>query len=147
MARMARIVDELRSLEPHGVGEKTIQKLIDSGVAGLSHLLEMTAADLTTLEGIGDKTADKILEAAAVAKVEWDRRDALAEAERAEAERVEEERLAAEQAAAAAEAEAAEAEAAEREASVAAGGPPPDGPEGEPLPAAAESSEGGETDG
>ena len=40
MARMARMVDELRSL-PH-VGEKTIQKLIDAGVQGLSHILEMT---------------------------------------------------------------------------------------------------------
>src|SRR6266567_2180944 len=29
MARMARIVDELRSLEAHGVGEKVVQKLID----------------------------------------------------------------------------------------------------------------------
>jgi N utilization substance protein A len=53
MARMARIVDELRSLEPHGVGEKTIQKLIDSGVAGVGHLLEMTAADLVTIAGVG----------------------------------------------------------------------------------------------
>src|SRR5215475_2500590 len=35
MARMARIVEELRSLEAHGVGDKTAQKLIDAGVAGL----------------------------------------------------------------------------------------------------------------
>jgi N utilization substance protein A len=145
MARMARIVDELRSLEPHGVGEKTIQKLIDSGVAGVSHLLEMTAADLVTIEGIGEKTAEKILEAAAVAKVEWDQRDAEAEAERAEAQRAEEARVAAE-AAEAAEAEAAAA-AAEAAAEAAAG----EGTESEvaeALPAAAgESSEGGETDG
>jgi len=166
MARMARIVDELRSLEPHGVGEKTIQKLIDSGVAGLSHLLEMTADDLTTLEGIGDKTAEKILEAAAAAKPEWDQRDAEAEAqrveaERVEAERVEQERQAAEQAAA--EAEAAEREAAEREAGesgeaaesgesaesgeAVGGEAAPEGAEAEALKAAAQSSEGGETDG
>jgi N utilization substance protein A len=148
MARMARIVDELRSLEPHGVGEKTIQKLIDSGVAGVGHLLEMTAADLVTIEGVGEKTAEKILEAAAVAKVEWDRRDAEAEAERVLAERAEEARMAAELAAA--EAEAAEAEAAGAEASA---DGTPEGGESEPkaaeaLPAvAAERSEGGETDG
>ena len=34
MARMARIVEELRSLEAHGVPSKIIQKLIDAGVAG-----------------------------------------------------------------------------------------------------------------
>jgi N utilization substance protein A len=150
MARMARIVDELRSLEPHGVGEKIIQKLIDSGVAGVGHLLEMTAADLVTIEGIGEKTAEKILEAAAVAKVEWDKRDAEAEAERLEAERVEEARVAAELLAA--EAEAAAAAAAEAEAESAPGeAPESDTPESEAAPAlepaAAESSEGGETDG
>jgi len=94
MARMARIVDELRSLEPHGVSEKTIQKLIDSGIAGVGHLLEMTDEDLTSLEGIGLKTAEKIREAATTAKAEWDQKDAAYEAERLEAER-----LAAEQAA------------------------------------------------
>jgi len=143
MARMARIVDELRSLEPHGVGEKTIQKLIDSGVAGVGHLLEMTAADLVTIEGIGEKTAEKILEAAAVAKVEWDKRDAEAEAERLEAERIEEARVAAELAAA--EAAAAEAAAAEAESTA---GESPESEAAQALePAAAESSEGGETDG
>jgi len=100
MARMARIVDELRSLEPHGISEKVIQKLIDSGVAGLSHVLEMTAEDLTTIEDIGPKTAEKIREAAAVAQVEWEKKDAEAEAERLAAERAEAERLLAEQAAA-----------------------------------------------
>jgi N utilization substance protein A len=92
MARMARIVDELRSL-PH-VGEKTIQKLIDVGVEGLEHILEMTDEQLCSIEGVGPKTAEKIRQAAQEAKVEWDRRDAE------EAARVEAERLAAEQAAA-----------------------------------------------
>jgi len=92
MARMQRIVEELRSLE--GVGEKTIQKLIDVGVGGLEHLLAMTDEELTSIEGVGDKTAEKIREAATVAKQEWDRRDAE------EAARQEAERLAAEQAAA-----------------------------------------------
>ena len=95
MARMERIVEELRSLE--GVGEKVQQKLIDSGLAGLAHILEMTDEELCQIEGIGAKTAEKIREAATAAKVEWDRKDAE-EAARVEAERVEAERLAAEQA-------------------------------------------------
>jgi N utilization substance protein A len=95
MARMERIVEELRSLE--GVGEKVVQKLIDSGLAGLAHILEMTDEELCQIEGIGPKTAEKIREAATAGKVDWDRRDAEAAA-RVEAERVEAERLAAEQA-------------------------------------------------
>src|SRR4029077_1456597 len=68
MARMARIVDELRSLEPHGVPERIVQKLIDSGVAGLAHILEMSDEDLTSLEGIDDKTAETIRAATDAAK-------------------------------------------------------------------------------
>ncbi|OFV88370.1 MAG: antitermination protein NusA, partial [Acidobacteria bacterium RBG_16_70_10] len=92
MARMARIVDEIRSLEQHGVGAKTVQKLIDAGIAGLAHLIDVTDEELTALEGIGPKTAEKIREAAGQAKLEWDQRDTAAAAEA--------ERLAAEQAAA-----------------------------------------------
>jgi N utilization substance protein A len=95
MARMERIVEELRSLE--GVSATVVQKLIDSGMAGLAHILEMTDEELCQIEGIGPKTAEKIREAATAAKVEWDRKDAE-EAARVEAERVEAERLAAEQA-------------------------------------------------
>src|SRR6266568_4389036 len=140
MARMARIVDELRSLEAHGVGEKAVQKLIDSGVAGVGHLLEMSDEDLTSLEGIGPKTAEKIREAATAARAEWDARDAAAEAERLEAER-----LAAEQAAEAERQAAAAAEApGEAEVAVAAAGPA----EGEAAPVPGEESgEGGEADG
>ena len=141
MARMARIVDELRSLESHGVGEKTIQKLIDSGIAGVAHLLEMTDEDLTALEGIGLKTAEKIREAAATAKAEWDQKDAAYEAERLEAERQEAERLAAEQAEQAAETErlaAEQAAEAERLAAEAEGVPAGEAP-------AAEESEGVKT--
>ncbi|HEX6739867.1 MAG TPA: helix-hairpin-helix domain-containing protein, partial [Vicinamibacteria bacterium] len=140
MARMARIVEELRSLEAHGVADKVAQKLIDVGVAGLAHLLEMSDEDLTSIEGVGPKTAEKVREAAVAAKAEWDQRDAE-EAERLEAERLEAERQEAERLAAEAEAEAEEASA-EAEAA----------PEAEAEPAVeeapqAESGEGGEPDG
>ncbi|MCG6922104.1 MAG: transcription termination factor NusA [Acidobacteria bacterium] len=97
MARMARMVDELKSLERFGISEKMTQKLVDAGVAGLPHLLAMTDEELTVIDGIGPKTAQKIREAATQSKVEWDEMDA-AEAER----------LAAEQAATLAEEELAE---------------------------------------
>jgi N utilization substance protein A len=161
MARMQRIVEELRSLE--GVGEKTVQKLIDVGVGGLDHLLSMTDEEMTTIEGIGPKTAEKIREAATVSKQEWDRRDAE-EAARQEAERLAAEQAAAEEEArrqaeeqAAAEAEAAavaeEAEAGALEAET--GAVETTGPsasaEGEPAPAveavAKDSGQGGKPDG
>src|SRR5881396_544204 len=141
LARMQRVVEELRSLE--GVGEKTIQKLIDVGVGGLEHLLAMTDEELTSIEGVGPKTVEKIREAATLAKQEWDRRDAE------EAARQEAERLAAEQAAAEEEARrqaeeqaAAEAEAAAAAEEAAAAAAETEGPapavsaaaEGEPAP-------------
>jgi N utilization substance protein A len=160
MARMQRIVEELRSLE--GVGDKTIQKLIDVGVGGLDHLLSMTDEEMTTIEGIGPKTAEKIRESATSAKQGWDRRDAE------EAARQEAERLAAEQAAAEEEARrqaeeqaAAEAAAAEEQAAAEGTNAAPlaeaSGPavsaaaEGEPAPvgeaAGKDSGQGGEPDG
>jgi N utilization substance protein A len=163
MARMARIVDELRSLD--GVGEKTIQKLIDSGVAGLTHLLEMTDEELTSIEGIGPKTAEKIREAAAVAKVQWDERDAAAEAERLAAQQAAEEesrRLAEEQAAQeqaaqeqAAQEQAAQEQAAQEGAAQEAAAEEPAGsqtpvatvPEPEVAPAGERTGQGGESDG
>jgi N utilization substance protein A len=114
MARMARIVDELRSLEPHGVGDKTIQKLIDAGVAGLDHVLQMTDEEICTIEGIGPKTAEKVREAATIAKGEWEKRDAD-EAARLEAERVAAEQAAEEEARRLEAEQAAEAEASEGE--------------------------------
>jgi len=89
MARMARLVDELKSLERFGIADKMSQKLIDAGVAGLAHILEMTDEDMQVVDGVGPKTAEKIRAAATKAKVEWDEIDAQ-----------EAERLAAEQAAA-----------------------------------------------
>ena len=102
MARMARAVDEIRSLEQHGVGEKVVQKLVEAGVHGLAHLAEMTDEDLGGLEGLGPKTVEAVREAAALAQKDWDARDA-AEAERLAAEQAEQaaaEQAAAEQAAA-----------------------------------------------
>jgi N utilization substance protein A len=125
MARMERFVEELRSLK--GVGEKTIQKLIDAGIAGLGHLVAMGEDELCAIEGVGPKTAEKIREAAVVAKGEWDRLDEEQEAARAAAEAAAEAAAVAEEAAAAeaaAEAEAAAAAEAAREveAAAAAGG-------------------------
>ncbi len=107
MARMARAVDEIRSLGRHGLQEATIQKLVDAGVGGLAPLLEMSDEDLTAIEGIGPKTVDEIREAAAQAKLEWDERDAAAEAERVAVEQAAAEEEAARAAAASAEAPAA----------------------------------------
>jgi N utilization substance protein A len=76
MARMARMVEELRSLQHHGIPEKVVQKLIDAGVAGLAHVLEMADEDLEGIEGVGPKTAEKVREAAAAAKIGWDEHDA-----------------------------------------------------------------------
>jgi N utilization substance protein A len=87
MARMARLVDEVRSLIDHGVSDKVVQKLVDAGTQGLVHLLEMSDEELTEIEGIGPKTAEKLRQAAADAKAAWDRRDAEEEASRQEAER------------------------------------------------------------
>ena len=74
MARMARTVEELRSLP--GIADKVVQKLIDAGVGGHEHIILMTVEDLQTIEGIGPKTAEKIRQAAEESKIEWDRRDA-----------------------------------------------------------------------
>jgi transcription termination/antitermination protein NusA len=141
MARMARIVDELRSLPD--IPEKITQKLIDAGIGGLDHLLQMSDEELLGIEGIGEKTVEKIREAAVTAKADWDKRDAderdRLEAERLEAERVEAERVAAEQAEAEAAAAAAE-EASSTEA-------PASETDGDLSLAAEGKGDGGETDG
>ena len=147
---MARIVDELKSLEPHGVPERIVQKLIDAGVQGVTHIVEMTEENLQTIEGIGEKTAEKIREAAALAKVDWDAKDAEENA-RLEAQRVADEAaFAAEQAAEQVAAAAGPELAAEPEA--AAEGAPTAPPEGEavavaPVGAGEGTHEEGEPDG
>jgi transcription termination/antitermination protein NusA len=84
MARMARLVEELRSMSAFGMPDAVVQRLIDAGVAGLAHVLEMSDEEFEGLEGIEPETADTIREAAAQAKVGWDERDAE-EASRLEA--------------------------------------------------------------
>ncbi|HVO11536.1 MAG TPA: transcription termination factor NusA [Vicinamibacteria bacterium] len=97
MARMARAVDEIRSLGRHGVPDALVQALVQAGVAGLAQLLEMGDEELTQVEGVDAETVEEIREAAAQARVEWDARDAAAEAERLAAEQAAAEQAAAEQ--------------------------------------------------
>jgi transcription antitermination factor NusA-like protein len=47
-----------------GIGEKTVRKLVEGGFATLESLGGATAAQLSAIPGIGDKTAEKILAAA-----------------------------------------------------------------------------------
>jgi N utilization substance protein A len=47
-----------------GIGEKTIGKLTEAGIATLSDLLEKSAAELAEIPGLGEKSAEHILEAA-----------------------------------------------------------------------------------
>jgi N utilization substance protein A len=131
MARMARMVDEIRSLEAHGVGEKTVQKLVEAGISGLAHLAEMSDEELGAIEGLGPKTVEKVREAAALAQKEWDERDA---AEQAAADQAAAEQAAAEQAAQEAAASEASADAgpeAAETAEAAAGGAEEGGADGE----------------
>jgi N utilization substance protein A len=100
MARMARAVDEIRSLEAHGLGAPMVQKLVEAGIHGLAHLAEMSDEDIGTLEGVGPKTLEQVRAAAALAQAEWDARDAAFEAERLAAEQAAADQAAADQAAA-----------------------------------------------
>ena len=97
------------SLARHGVGERTVQTLIQAGVGGLAHLIEMSDEELQGLEGISAKNVEEIRAAAEAARLEWDAHDAAVEAEQAAAEQAEAEQAAAEQAAAEREADGAEA--------------------------------------
>jgi transcription termination factor NusA len=47
-----------------GIGEKTVEKLAEAGIATLSDLLEKSVAELAEIPGLGEKSAEKILEAA-----------------------------------------------------------------------------------
>ena len=98
MARVQRGTREIKALP--GVGEKTIQKLLDAGYRSLEELVQAGLGILCEVEGVGEKIAQKILDAASEGITR--RQAAEAEEARLAAE------AAAEQARLAAEAEAAE---------------------------------------
>ena len=92
MARMARIVEELRSLEAHGVGDKVVQKLIDAGVGGpRPPPRDDRRGAVPRSRASGPRRRRRSARPPTAAKVEWDARDAE-EAARVEAERVAAER-------------------------------------------------------
>jgi N utilization substance protein A len=62
MARVQRGTREMKALP--GVGEKTIQHLLDAGYRSLEEMVEAGAAALCEVEGIGEKTGQKIVQAA-----------------------------------------------------------------------------------
>src|SRR6266850_1286467 len=100
MDRMARDNHEMSVLE--GVSEKIVQKLQEGGIQSLDAIVSAGVEGLTSVPGIGPKTAEKILAAAQTGLQE--------RAEREEVERLEAERLAAEEAARQAEEQARQAE-------------------------------------
>ena len=61
MARVQRGTREMKALP--GVGEKTIQRLLDAGFRSLEELVEAGVGTLCEIEGVGEKTAQKIVEA------------------------------------------------------------------------------------
>ena len=83
MARVQRGTREMKALP--GVGEVIIQRLLDAGYRSLEQLLEAGPGTLCKVEGIGDKTAERIAEAAQGAIAERREREAR-EAEQAEIE-------------------------------------------------------------
>lgn len=98
MARVQRGTREMRALP--GVGEKTIQRLLDTGYRSLEELVAAGVGALCAVEGVGDKTAQKIIESAEEGIVRRREEEARLAAEQAaeEAAAAEEVRLAAEDA-------------------------------------------------
>src|SRR6058998_2426701 len=91
-AEMERMVRDTREMENlTGVGEKTVQRLIEGGINSLDAIVTAQVEGLTQIHGIGPKTAEKIV-AAAQAGLQ-------VRAEREEAERLQAEQEAAAEAA------------------------------------------------
>jgi N utilization substance protein A len=95
MERKARDAREMEELQR--VGEKSVQRLIEAGVRSLDAIMAAGVEGLTQVQGIGPKTAEKILSAA---QEGLEARARAEEAERLRAEQEAAERAAAEQAAA-----------------------------------------------
>ncbi|MGD1713492.1 NAD-dependent DNA ligase LigA [Dapis sp. BLCC M172] len=63
------------ALDINGLGEKLVQQLVNGGlVKSVADLYNLTVADLTTLERMGEKSASKLVEAIATSKAQpWGR--------------------------------------------------------------------------
>ena len=60
-----KIANKTSALEQlKGVSDKTIDLLVQAGFTNINKIAELKVEDLTTLPGIGEKTAEKIIEAA-----------------------------------------------------------------------------------
>ena len=66
--------------EVPGIGEKTVAKLAEAGIATLSDLLEKSAAELAEIPGLGEKSAEHILEAARAFEAQPEPEEAEADA-------------------------------------------------------------------
>ena len=53
-----------KSLEQLGISDKVVEVLVQAGFTSIEKLASLTVEDLTTLPGVGPKTAEKIIEAA-----------------------------------------------------------------------------------
>jgi N utilization substance protein A len=61
-AKIEHHTESLSGLE--GLSEKIVETLVNSGFTNIEKLSSLNVQDLTTLPGIGEKTAEKIIEAA-----------------------------------------------------------------------------------
>jgi len=81
MARVQRGTQEMKSLP--GVGDVIIQRLLDTGYRALEQLVDAGPEGLCRIEGVGEKTAQKIVEASRDMIVQREAREAEEAAQRA----------------------------------------------------------------
>src|SRR5512143_690254 len=67
---MASRLKQLAVGDVPGITPKMAERLVAAGVGSLSELLEKSSAELAEIPGIGEKTAEKVLEAARAAEAE-----------------------------------------------------------------------------